>query len=203
MLMTAYATGMRVSELCNLRGCDIDSSPDRMCIRIVAGKGGHDRYSLLTPELLDQLRLCWRRCRRHARPEDWLFPARLDASNALDARSVGRYFHIARNGAGIDKVGGSHTLRHYSESREMPSSVGKTLAAGGVEGFLLTLNSAYSGTSQSLEEGHQLIVGPEPSNSTFARFDLVESRLFDVVHLDQERARHPAEGHSRQLTLKF
>ena len=47
-LMTAYATGMRVSELCNLRGCDIDSSPDRMCIRVVAGKGGHDRYSLLT-----------------------------------------------------------------------------------------------------------------------------------------------------------
>ena len=36
-LMTAYATGMRVSELCHLRGCDIDSSPDRMCIRVVAG----------------------------------------------------------------------------------------------------------------------------------------------------------------------
>ena len=33
LLMTAYATGLRVSELCNLRGCDIDSSPDRMCIR--------------------------------------------------------------------------------------------------------------------------------------------------------------------------
>jgi integrase len=74
--MTAYATGMRVSELCNLRGCDIDSSPDRMCIRVVAGEGGHDRYSLLTPELLEQLRLYWRQCRHHARPEDWLFPAR-------------------------------------------------------------------------------------------------------------------------------
>jgi site-specific recombinase XerD len=74
LLMTAYATGMRVSELCNLRGCDIDSSPDRMCIRVVAGKGGHDRYSLLTPELLAQLRLYWRQCRRHARPEDWCSP---------------------------------------------------------------------------------------------------------------------------------
>ena len=80
LLMTAYATGMRVSELCNLRGSDIDSSPDRMCIRVVAGKGGHDRCSLLTPELLEQLRLYWRQCRRHARPEDWLFPARLDRS---------------------------------------------------------------------------------------------------------------------------
>jgi site-specific recombinase XerD len=112
LLMTAYATGMCVSELCNLRGCDIDSSPDRMCIRVVAGKGGHDRYSLLTPELLEQLRLYWRQCRRHARPEDWLFPARLDPSNALDTRSAGRYFHIARNAAGIDKVGGIHTMRH-------------------------------------------------------------------------------------------
>jgi integrase/recombinase XerD len=111
-LMTAYATGMRVSELCNLRGCDIDSSPDRMCIRVVAGKGGHDRYSLLTPELLEQLRLYWRRCRRHARLEDWLFPARLDPSKPLDTRSAGRYFYAARNAAGVSKVGGIHTLRH-------------------------------------------------------------------------------------------
>jgi len=54
-LMTACATGTRVSELCNLRGCDIDTSPDRMCIRVVAGKRGHDRYSLLTPS-------CWSSC---------------------------------------------------------------------------------------------------------------------------------------------
>jgi site-specific recombinase XerD len=50
LLMTAYATGLRVSELGNLRGCDIDSSPDRMGIRVVTGKGGHDRYSLLYKE---------------------------------------------------------------------------------------------------------------------------------------------------------
>ena len=81
-LMTAYATGMRVSELCHLRGCDIDSSPDRMCIRVVAGKGGHDRYSLLTPELLEQLRLYWRRAdAMHAPrtgyfPPDWIRPRR-------------------------------------------------------------------------------------------------------------------------------
>ena len=54
-LTTAYASGLRVSELCRLRGCDIDSAPDRMCIRVVQGKGGQDRYGLLTPELLDSL----------------------------------------------------------------------------------------------------------------------------------------------------
>jgi Phage integrase, N-terminal SAM-like domain/Phage integrase family len=47
-LMTAYASGLRLSELCHLRGCDIDSAPDRMCIRVVQGKGAKDRYSLLT-----------------------------------------------------------------------------------------------------------------------------------------------------------
>lgn len=40
LLMTAYASGLRVSELCQLRGCDIDSSPDRMSIHVIAGKEG-------------------------------------------------------------------------------------------------------------------------------------------------------------------
>ena len=32
-LMTAYSSGLRLSELCKLRGCDSDSAPDRLCIR--------------------------------------------------------------------------------------------------------------------------------------------------------------------------
>jgi integrase/recombinase XerD len=75
LLMTACATGMRESELRNLRGCDINSAPGRMCIRVVQGKGGQDRYGLLNAEQLDQLRLYWRTCRRHASGADWLFPA--------------------------------------------------------------------------------------------------------------------------------
>ena len=109
--MTAYATGMRLSELCHLRGCDIDSSPDRMCIRVIQGKGGHDRYSLLTPELLDQLRLYWRQCRARRGLRTgcsrlgWIRPG-------AGPRSGERYFYLARNAAGIDKLGGIHTLRH-------------------------------------------------------------------------------------------
>ena len=53
LLMTAYAAGLRVSEVCALRVADIDSAPDRMCIRVVAGKGGKDRYTLLSPSLLE------------------------------------------------------------------------------------------------------------------------------------------------------
>jgi integrase/recombinase XerD len=190
LLMTAYATGMRVSELCNLRGCDIDSSPDRMCIRVVAGKGGHDRYSLLTPELLEQLRLYWRQCRRHARPEDWLFPARLDPSNALDTRSAARYFYFARNVAGIDKVGGIHTLRHYSASRNMPSDLGRLRNSRGMRNILSLVRSAYSLASERLEEGEQLVVRLESASTGRLRLDLVEGCLLDLeigVEIDLRR----------------
>ena len=111
-LMTAYASGLRLSELCHLRGCDIDSAPDRMCIRVVQGKGAQDRYGLLDGELLEQLRLYWRTCRRHAHGADWLFPARSNPSRPLDRSSGQRYYHLARDAAGITKVGGIHTLRH-------------------------------------------------------------------------------------------
>ena len=111
-LATAYASGLRLSELCNLRGCDIDSAPDRMCIRVVQGKGGQDRYGLLTPELLELLRTYWRTCRAGTSGADWLFPSRSNASRCLDHTSAQRYYYLARDAAGITKLGGIHTLRH-------------------------------------------------------------------------------------------
>ena len=41
VLMTAYAAGLRVSEICHLQVTDIDSG--RMCLRVDQGKGGKDR----------------------------------------------------------------------------------------------------------------------------------------------------------------
>lgn len=111
-LMVAYASGLRLSELCHLRGCDIDSADDRMCIRVVQGKGAKDRYSLLTPDLLEQLRLYWRTCRAGASAAQWLFTSRRDPSQALDCGSGQYYYYKARASAGITKVGGIHSLRH-------------------------------------------------------------------------------------------
>jgi site-specific recombinase XerD len=114
-LSTAYASGLRLSELCNLRGCDIDSAPDRMCIRVVQGKGGQDRYALLTPELLELLRAYWRNCRtgtNGASGADWLFPSRSNPTRCMDRGSGQRYYYLARDAAGITKIGGIHTLRH-------------------------------------------------------------------------------------------
>jgi integrase len=41
-------------------------------IRVNRGKGAKDRYTLLSPWLLEELRLYW----RSYRPRRWLFPAR-------------------------------------------------------------------------------------------------------------------------------
>ena len=111
-LMLAYASGLRLSELCHLRGRDIDSAPDRMCIRVIQGKGGKDRYSLLAPDLLEQLKLYWRTCRMGTKAEDWLFTSRRDPSQPLDRNSGQYYYNKARQAAGITKQGGIHTLRH-------------------------------------------------------------------------------------------
>lgn len=108
LLMMAYAAGLRVSEVCALRVADIDSAPDRMCIRVVAGKGGKDRYTLLSPSLLEALRVYWRICK----PRDWLFPRTTDAARPFDVSSAQRAYYRARDRAGITKTGGIHTLRH-------------------------------------------------------------------------------------------
>ena len=105
LLMTAYAAGLRASELGRLRISDIDSQ--RMCLRIDQGKGNKDRYVPLSPRLLVELREYWRR----VRPERWLFP------NQLFARPMSRHgpshiYRRAKDKAGIDKPGGVHTLRH-------------------------------------------------------------------------------------------
>jgi len=108
LLMTIYAAGLRVSEVCALRVADIDSAPDRMCIRVVAGKGSKDRYTLLTPSLLEALRLYWRICK----PRMWLFPRVSDPAQSFDISGAQRAYHRARERAGIQKRGGIHGLRH-------------------------------------------------------------------------------------------
>ena len=45
VLMTTYAAGLRVSEVCALQVADIESAPDRMCLKVRQGKGAQDRYT--------------------------------------------------------------------------------------------------------------------------------------------------------------
>ena len=60
-LTTAYAAGLRASEAASIKIADIDSG--RMVIRVEQGKGGRDRYVMLSPQLLGILRSYWRLAR--------------------------------------------------------------------------------------------------------------------------------------------
>ncbi len=118
LLMTLYAAGLRVSEACALRVSDIDSQPDRMCLRVEQGKGARDRYSLLPPTLLAVLRLYW----QMYRPRDWLFPNR-NRTGRLDVKSAQRRYYQSRHAAGLSKSGGIHTLRHCFATHLLESGV--------------------------------------------------------------------------------
>jgi integrase/recombinase XerD len=105
LLMTAYAAGLRVSEVTRLRIADIDSA--RMVIRVRHGKGQKDRYVMLSPRLLEVLRAYW----KAARPSDFLFPGAA-ADRPLTTGSVRQVCSRARRAAGLDKHVTVHTLRH-------------------------------------------------------------------------------------------
>lgn len=104
-LMLVYGTGMRLAEATHLRSRHIDS--ERMQIRVEAGKGNKDRYTVLSPALLDELRAHWK---RHG-CTDWFFPAKSGYGPACTA--TGQYaYKVAAKRAGITKKGCIHILRH-------------------------------------------------------------------------------------------
>lgn len=107
VLQTMYAAGLRVSEACALRVTDIDSHSDRMCIRVACGKGGHARYTLLSPTLLANLRTY----ARTFRPRTWLFCNHTGVL-PVSIESAQRAYQGSRHRARIMKSGGTHTLRH-------------------------------------------------------------------------------------------
>jgi integrase len=73
-LAVAYGAGLRASEVVALKVTDIDS--ERMTLRIEQGKGHKDRYAMLSPVLLERLRVWWRVAQAQGKMLDggWLFP---------------------------------------------------------------------------------------------------------------------------------
>jgi integrase/recombinase XerD len=104
-LSVAYGAGLRALEVCMLRVSDIDSQ--RMVIRVELGKGGKDRFAMLSPRLLELLRAWWRQCRS----KGWLFPGK-DPLLPLTTRQLNRACHLAAEAAGLGSWVSPHTLRH-------------------------------------------------------------------------------------------
>jgi integrase/recombinase XerD len=110
-LGTAYGAGLRVSEVAALKIDDIDST--RMLIRVEQGKGRKDRNAMLSPQLLELLRLWWREGKRRnvILPHGWLFPGQ-SRTDPISTRQLHRAVHEAAERAGIRKRVSPHTLRH-------------------------------------------------------------------------------------------
>ena len=104
-LATAYGAGLRAAELAALKVADIDSR--RMMIRVEHGKGGKDRYLMLSPQLLGILRAYW----PSAKPRHWLFPGRAP-DRPITTKRLQIACRAARRAAGLDKPITLHTLRH-------------------------------------------------------------------------------------------
>jgi integrase/recombinase XerD len=106
ILTTAYATGLRISEVCGLCVGDIDSS--RNVVHVRCGKGAKDRYVMLSPVLLESLRAYWR---AHRPRESLLFPGS-DPLRPVQPEAVRKALRRAVCSCALTKRVSPHTLRH-------------------------------------------------------------------------------------------
>ena len=102
-----YGCGMRISEVCNLKITDIDSANKR--IKVEQGKGGKDRFTLLPPTLLEQLRQYFVAA---GKPKEYLFTS-TQTKRAMHVRSMQVEVNKAMTKAGFESGRfTAHTLRH-------------------------------------------------------------------------------------------
>jgi site-specific recombinase XerD len=99
IITLAYSTGMRVSEVCNLKITDIDSK--RMLIHVRNGKGRKDRFVPLSSTVLNILRQYYLKYK----PKEYLFNGQFDlqyshkSCNEIVKKYVGKdyHFHLLRH----------------------------------------------------------------------------------------------------------
>jgi integrase/recombinase XerD len=120
LFMTCYAAGLRINEACHLRVTDLDSK--RMLIQVRHPKGGRERYTLLSPRLLQVLRDYW----RLERPTVWLFPG-ATPNEPLSADCARQAFAGACRDAALTKHCTPHTLRHCFATHLLEAGVDRVV----------------------------------------------------------------------------
>ena len=108
ILMTAYSAGLRASEVIALKPKNIENK--KMLIKVEKGKGGKQRYTLLSKMLLKELRQYY----KTFRPKTYLFPSsyKHKKHQPLSYESVRCIYENARKKAGVKNGAGIHTMRH-------------------------------------------------------------------------------------------
>jgi site-specific recombinase XerD len=106
VIMTAYGSGLRISEVCRLQLGDVDSR--RMLIHVRDAKGERDRYVTLPERVLFLLRRYWREEKLKG---PHLFPGHYVDSTVSPA-TIRNALHDAARNAKIRKRVTPHCLRH-------------------------------------------------------------------------------------------
>jgi len=117
LLELCYGCGLRVSELVAVRVRAIDG--ERSLLRIEQGKGAKDRLVELSPTLLDRLRHYW----QMHHPGDWLFANGRQPEQHLTMGTAQKIYTRAKRQAGIEKIGGIHSLRHAYATHQLESGL--------------------------------------------------------------------------------
>jgi site-specific recombinase XerD len=120
MFETVYGAGLRISEITRLRVQDIDS--EQMRIFVHQGKGGKDRYTLLSQRNLNILREYWKQYRPN-HPDGYLFFARGQKHDVMTTRTVRNAFNKYREKANLSETFTVHTLRHCFATHLLESGV--------------------------------------------------------------------------------
>lgn len=105
LLMLTYSAGLRLSEATRVKVKHLVKSRKRIFIQ--QGKGGKDRYSILSQTMLLQIDIY----QKQYRPHHWLFSGS-DFRHPISNRTLQQIYYQAKNKARILEQGGVHQLRH-------------------------------------------------------------------------------------------
>ena len=107
IFMLAYGSGLRIGEIANLRVEDIDSKNMRIFIR--EGKGNKERYTMLSKQSLEMLRIYWSKYRQNKR-RGRIFLS--ESGAAIKVGVIREHFRRYRKKAKLSEKVTMHTLRH-------------------------------------------------------------------------------------------
>lgn len=107
IFMLAYGSGLRIGEIANLRVEDIDSKNMRIFVR--EGKGNKERYTMLSKQSLEMLRIYWSKYRQNKR-RGKIFLS--ESGAAITVGVIREHFREYRRKAKLSEKVTMHTLRH-------------------------------------------------------------------------------------------
>ncbi len=114
-----YSTGVRLSELQHLQMIHIEANQNR--IKVIGGKGGRDRYTLLSKRCLETLRRYYLACK--IKPQKYLFEGQ-EPGSPMHERSIQHAVKMVYQRAGLqDKPKKVHALRHTFATHMLDSGV--------------------------------------------------------------------------------